>query len=252
MDLTLYNNILYYITHNQFPTDVLGKTEQKQLQKLSKHYSIKNNLLYKNTKIKSLRVIKDSEVESLLFMLHSHPSGGHLGIEKVVEKVREKYYWPQFFEDIKIYISTCDSCQRRGKSLKRGEYYPIPVGEPFEMIGIDFVGPLPRTKKGNKYIIVAIDYLTKWSEAKAVRKANAKTAAAFIYEEIICRHGCPQRILSDNGAHFKNELIQNLVQKFEIKHLFSTPYHPQTNGLVERHNRTICESIAKSLQDIQQ
>ena len=110
MDSTLYNNILYYITHNQFPTDVLGKTEQKQLQKLSKHYSIKNNILYKNTKIKSLRVIKDSEVESLLFMLHLHPSGGHLGIEKVVKKVREKYYWPQFFEDIKIYISTCDSC----------------------------------------------------------------------------------------------------------------------------------------------
>ena len=120
MDSTLYNNILYYITHNQFPMDVLGKIEQKQLQKLSKHYFIKNNLLYKNTKIKSLRVIKDSEVESLLFMLHSHPTGGHLGIEKVVEKVREKYYWPQFFEDIKIYISTYDSCQRRGKFLKRG------------------------------------------------------------------------------------------------------------------------------------
>ena len=119
-------------------------------------------------------------------MLYSHPSEGHLGIEKVVKKVREKYYWPQFFKDIKIYVSTCDSCQRRRKSLKKGEYYPIPVGEPFEMIGIDFVGPLPRTKKGNKYIIVAIDYLTKWSEAKAVQKANAKTAAIFIYEEIIC------------------------------------------------------------------
>ena len=94
MDSTLYNNILYYITHNKFPTDVLEKTEQKQLQKLSKHYSIKNNILCKNTKIKSLRVIKDSEVESLLFMLHSYSSRGHLSIEKVVEKVREKYYWP--------------------------------------------------------------------------------------------------------------------------------------------------------------
>src|SRR5438034_2556904 len=90
-----------------------------------------------------------------------------------------------------------------------------------------------------------MDYLTKWPEAKPVKEATAEQAAKFIYEEIICRHGCPAKILSDQGSHFKNRMVEQLVQKFEIKHLFLTPYHPQTNGLVERFNRILCESLAK-------
>jgi len=252
MDTDLYKNIIYYLKTHNIPVEVTGEAERKNIIKYSKHYILRNNLLFKELKDRYLKVVKDSEVEPLLYMLHTHPLGGHLGVEKVLEKVKRQYYWPQFVEDIKKYIASCDECQKRRKKLRRGEFRPIPVGEPFEMIGIDFVGPLPRTRKGNKYIIVAIDYLTKWSEAKAVRRATANVAANFIYDEIICRHGCPRKILSDNGTHFKNELIKNLLERFQVEQLFSTPYHPQTNGLVERHNRTICESIAKSLEDIKQ
>ena len=94
-----------------------------------------------------------------------------------------------------------------------------------------------------------MDYLTKWPEARPVSEATVEQAALFIYEEIICRHGCPAKILSDQGTHFKNRMIEQLVEKFTIKHLFSTPYHPQTNGLVERFNRTLCESLAKLVKD---
>ena len=89
---------------------------------------------------------------------------------------------------------------------------PIPVEAPFHRIGIDYVGPLPETTKENKFIIVATDYLTKWPEAKAVPAANAQEAANFIYEDIICRHGCPTYLLSDRGRHFLNELVHTLVQ----------------------------------------
>ena len=92
--------------------------------------------------------------------------------------------------------------------------------------------------------------MTKWSEAKAVLEASAHAAADFIYTEIICRHGCPKIILSDKETHFKNSLIENLLKKINVKHLFSTPYHPQTNGLVERFNRTLCESIAKCIENV--
>ena len=98
---------------------------------------------------------------------------------------------------------------------------------PFYQVGIDFVGPLPRTTQGNKYIIVAVDYLTKWPEAQPVPAATAEEAAKFIYEIIICRHGCLQKILSDRGTHFNNKLIEQLMSKFLIKHLLSTPYHPK-------------------------
>jgi hypothetical protein len=123
--------------------------------------------------------------------------------------------------------------------------HPIPVGEPFSKIGIDIVGPLPITKKGNKYIVVMTDYFTKWPEAEAISEATGKRVSEFIYQTIICRHGCPKEILSDRGTHFRNEVVDGLLKQFEIRHLLSTPYHPQTNGLVERFNRTLCESLAK-------
>src|SRR5256886_14567823 len=123
--------------------------------------------------------------------------------------------------------------------------HPIPMQTLFFQVGIDFVGPLPKTARGNRYILVAMDYLTKWPEARPLPLANADVTATFLYEEIICRHGCPNRILSDRGTHFNNRIIEHLLKTFNIKHLLSSPYHPQTNGLVERFNRTLCEALAK-------
>jgi Integrase core domain len=139
-------------------------------------------------------------------------------------------------------------CQRRGGHKRREPLHPIPVGEPFHRIGIDYVRPLPMTECGNKYIIVAMDYLTKWPEAKPVKEATAETTVDFIYEDIISRHGCPAIILTDRGTHFNNQFLKGLCEKFEIEHLMSTPYHPQTNGLVERFNRTLIESLARLTQ----
>ena len=119
-------------------------------------------------------------------MLHNHPFGGHFGVEIVAEKVKENYYWPQYYNDIKNYIKACDACQRRGKRRTKELLHPIEVGESFERIGINFVGPLPTTPRENRYIIVVIDYLTKWSEAKAVPEASAHAVVDFIYTEIIC------------------------------------------------------------------
>ena len=155
-------------------------------------------------------------------------------------------------QDIETYIKTCDQCQKRGKPQGKHELHPIQVKEPFYQIGIDLVGPLPITRNKNRYIAVAIDYFTKWPEARAIKEASAKEVSTFIFEEIICRHGCPQRILTDRGSHFNNQLVRKLTEKFSIKHGFSTPYHPKTNGLVERFNRTLCESLAKLGQEEQE
>src|SRR5687767_10116256 len=178
-------------------------------------------------------------------MMHTHPTGGHFGIETTYEKIKSLFYWKGMLGDITQYVKCCDKCQRRGKSGGKGLLYPISVENTFDRIGIDFVGPLPKTGKGNKYIIVAIDYLTKWTEAKALKEATAEKTVEFIYKEIICRYGCPKVILTDRGTHFKNKMVQDLCEKFEIKHKLSSPYHPQTNGLVERMNRTLCETLAK-------
>lgn len=123
------------------------------------------------------------------------------------------------------------------------------MGEPFYQIGIDYIGPLNRSNNGNKYIIVAMDYLTKWPEAKPVKEATAEETVRFVYEDIICRHGCPGRILTDRGTHFNNRLLNGLLHKFKVEHLLSTPYHPQTNGLVERFNRTLIGALSRTAND---
>ena len=178
-------------------------------------------------------------------MMHDDPTAGHFALDKMFDKIKDRYYWPQMYETIRQYVRSCDACQRRGKNKNKQYLHPIPTYSPFHQIGIDIVGPLPKTSRGYKYIVVAIDYLTKWPEARALRRATAEEVSSFIYEDIICRHGCPSKLLSDRGTHFNNQVIAGLMEKFQIKHLFSTPYHPQTNGLVERFNHTLCESLAK-------
>ena len=172
-------------------------------------------------------------------------TGAHLG----VDKIKERYYWPKMYNDIKIYIESCDNCQRRGKTKRREELLPLKIGGPFDKIGIDIKGPLPVTQKGNRYIIVAMDYFTKWPEARAIPNAKAETVAKFLFEEIISRHGVPKEILSDRGTSFNNALINEICDKYQTKHRLTSAYRPQTNGMVERFNRTIGESLAKLVID---
>ena len=247
MNLDHYQNLVNYLESDEIPLE-LTDHEKRTLIKQSNYYQLKNKLLYKKNRKdpeKPIRVIKWTEVEPVLYMMHSHPTAGHLGTDAMYYKISERYYWDQMYRDIQNYIRSCETCQKRGKSKRKEPLHPIQVGRAFERIGIDLVGPLPITTQNNRYIIVATDYLTRWPEAKAVPDAGAETLAKFIFEEIVCRHGVPKMILSDNGRNFISETVRLLCEKFLIKHIFSSPYHPQTNGMVERLNRTLCNSLAK-------
>jgi len=170
-------------------------------------------------------------------------------METTYEKIKERYYWPKMYETIRYYIKTCDNCQRRGGPSRKEQLNPLKVGHAFQRIGIDVKGPLPITSKGNRYLIVAVDYLTKWPEAIATPDCKAETIAKFIYEEIITRHGVPKEILSDRGTSFLNRVVKELCEKFQTKHRLTSSYRPQTNGMVERFNRTIGECLGKLLSD---
>jgi len=224
MEQQHYQHLFNYLNHQQTP-DYFDNQQKRQLIKQSSNYNLSNNLLYKvhlKNNQKLLRVPTKSELPALLYMMHNDPTSGHFATDAMFQKIKERYYWPQYYEDIKEYVESCDACQRRGRSRRNNLLHPIPVHSPFYQIGIDFVGPLPRTQRGKKYIIVAMDYLTKWPEARAVPEATAEAASTFIYEQIICQHGCPQIILSDRGTHFNNNLIKGLMEKFKINHLLST------------------------------
>src|SRR6266498_4955978 len=159
---------------------------------------------------KELKVLKRNEMEPILSLAHEHPLSGHFGYEAILNKLKERYYWPKMKNDVKSYIQTCDQCQRYEKITDENELYLIKIKELFYQWGIDIVGLLTETSRGNKYIVVAIDYFTKYPEARALTNANAKSVANFIYEDVICRHGCPRKIISDRGSHFNNQVIEKL------------------------------------------
>ena len=184
-----------------------------------------------------------------MYNLHENILSGHFEIEATYNRARSRYYWPNLYKTIAEYIKSCDTCQRQGAPVQHEEMHPIPVGKPFDRVGIDIIGPLTVTTSGNRYIVVATEYLTKWPEAKAIKDTKATTIVKFIYEEIICRHGCPKVLLSDQGTPFCNELVDSLCQLMQIRHCLSSAYHPQTNGLTERFNKTLCTTLAKYVSD---
>src|SRR5688572_13808114 len=124
-----------------------GKIKDGKLQKHSDTFEIKNGKLYKRKKDGNLvKVLQENETEAILYMVHNHETGGHFGIDATYNKITERYYWKGMYNDIKEYVKFCDKCQRRGQKGEKNHLNPIEVGEPFERIGIDFVGPLEKTK----------------------------------------------------------------------------------------------------------
>ena len=156
------------------------------------------------------------------------------------------------YRDTYKYCKTCHECQKTGglpKSVSTKLMTTLPA-EPFMKWGLDFVGPVKKTRHtGKKYILVATDYATKWVEARALRTNSAQEAAQFLYEAILTRFGCPLHFVSDQGSHFLNGTIQVLTKHFLLRHTTSTTYYPQGNGQAESTNKVIVTMLQKLVND---
>ena len=140
----------------------------------------------------------------------------------------------------------CDRCQRLGKLSRRHmmPLNPIMVVELFDVWGIDFMGPFP-TSYGHTYILVGVDYVSKWVEAIPCKTNDHRVVRKFLKANIFSRFGVPKAIISDGGSHFCNKPFENLMAKYGVKHKVATPYHPQTSGQVELANREIKTILMK-------
>src|SRR6266511_43968 len=153
--------------------DEYRKITEEMKERKNRKYKIKEGMLYKENKGgKLLKIIRRFEMEPLLYIFNDDPTAGHYASEAMYWKIKERYYWKGMKYDLEEYVRTCDQYQRRGKPVEKNELHPIVVIEPFYQIGIDIVGPLPLTSLENKYIVVVIDYFTKWTEAKALKEAT--------------------------------------------------------------------------------
>src|SRR5215208_3096728 len=254
MNQQQYNHLQHYLDTSQYPSN-LNQKQQQQLKKAAKYFTNINRILYHQSELNPdilQRVIKESELEIILYNTHDSPLAGHLKVDATVNRIQQKYFWYNMRQTVQKYVANCEVCQREGKRQKNEALRTIKVNQPFEKIGIDIVGPLPKTARKNRYIVIAMDYLTKWPEARAIPDMTAKSVASFFYEDIVCRYGCPKEIVSDNGSAFISKMVESLLENHQVKHRLISPYHPQSNGLVERFNRTLCKALAKYVQLLEQ
>ena len=176
-----------------------------------------------------------------------HEIMGHLGTPSVLDCLKSRWYWPTLAGDYQQYCKACHECQvneTRTKTLHQPMHPLPPSGVPFHRWGIDFIQDLQKSQKGNTQIITFIDYATRYVVAKAVPNRSSKTVATFIYE-IMIKFGAPYEIISDRASCFTSELMQEYLHLQEINHYPSTPYHPNTNGCVERMHGVLWPMILK-------
>jgi hypothetical protein len=177
MDMETYNLIIEYLIEHTLPQGWTSE-QRRQLRKQANNYIVYDNMLFKRSKNGDpLRVILRDDVIKILHNMHSTPSAGHFGIKATMDRVRQRYYWPSMGIDVKNYVETCDACQRQGKPTRTEEMRPIKVGQAFDRLGIDIVGPLKLTSTTKRYIVVTTNYFTKWPEARAIERADAITVA---------------------------------------------------------------------------
>ena len=186
-------------------------------------------------------VVPQSLEDVVMKAVHSDASGGHLGVERSLDKLRKRYYWPFMTASVTNFCNSCDVCARR-KSPVPANHAPLVQDQPsfpLERVAIDIMGPLPQSNRGNKYLVVVCDYFTKWAEAFPVPNIQAVTIATVLVDGFFCRYGVPYSLHSDRGAQFESKLFQLLCEMLDVRKTRTTAYRPQSDGLVERMNRTI-------------
>ncbi|CAN6566345.1 unnamed protein product [Malus baccata var. baccata] len=244
-----YADFVNYLACGVMRNDISFQ-ERKKFLAMVKHYVWDEPYLFKYCPDQIIRrCVPESEQQSILTFSHTLACGGHFGAKKTSLKVLQSgFFWPTLFKDAFDFCSNCDRCQKMGNISRRNEMplNNILVVELFDVWGIDFMGPFPSSF-GYLYILVAVDYVSKWVEAIATRTNDHKVVLHFIKDVIFCRFGTPRAIISDGGSHFCNKPFESLMKKYNINHKVATPYHPQTSGLVEISNREIKNILMKTV-----
>lgn len=154
-------------------------------------------------------------------------------------------------DSVKYWINSCLECNKKDyKMQKIGKLHPLEIpNELFEQVGMDILGPLPKSSSGNEYILVVTEYLSRYAEAFPLSNTDSKSIAQIFMKNIVLRHGIPQKILTDRGTNFISEFMIEFYELLEIKKLTTSSYHPQTNALTERFNRTLASMITTFINE---
>ena len=187
--------------------------------------------------------------DQVLNNIHNSAWGGHSGVRRTLAQVRHHSWWPTVEADVAYWVEHCWSCQSGKRTGKLNRWPQVPRDMPpcaFDTLGIDIFGPLPVSAGGFKYVLVIQDMFSRWVEIFALSDATftAHGVAEILIDQWCTRHGVPRRLLSDRGAQFMGALALEVYNQMGIRKLFTTAYHPQTNGMVERFMQTLAQMLA--------
>ncbi|PIK39039.1 Retrovirus-related Pol polyprotein from transposon [Apostichopus japonicus] len=166
--------------------------------------------------------------------------------KKTLKRIRELYYWSGYRGHVEKWCKSCDACASRKGPRKKANasLKQYGAGHVLQRCAMDIMGPLPVSSRGNRYVVVIADYFTKWTEAFAIADMEAETVARVLVEEFICRFGVPEELHTDQGRQFESELFQHMCRLLDIHKTRTTPFHPQSDGMVERFNRTLEDMLS--------
>ena len=237
--------------------EVCGSYFMRSLWSQFNRLCIENELVCRTWEIGSTNitycqaVVPLCERRKILEYCHDVRTSGHLGVTKTLGKIRQRFYWPGQQDDVRRYVAGCDKCTRRKRPLqkKRAPMQVVQSGVPMERIATDILGELPETENNNKYIVVISDYFTKWTEAFPMPNMEARTVAKILVEEVVARFGIPYTIHSDQGTQYESKLFSEMCNLLEIDKTRTTPYHPKSDGMVERFNQTLEVMLSSYVQE---
>ncbi|XP_070212593.1 uncharacterized protein [Littorina saxatilis] len=199
------------------------------------------------------QLVVPSEFQNEVMRLaHDAPMAGHLGGTRTRNRIWTEFYWPGMCPDIRRYVASCDACQR---TTAKGKVKPVPlermplIDVPFKQVAVDIIGPIhPPSDRGHRFILVTVDYATRYPEATPLKKIDTPHVAEALWENWT-RVGIPEKVLSDNGTQFKSEMMQEVYNLMSVHGMYTTPYHAQCNGLVERFNGTLKQMLKRLCQE---
>ena len=247
--LPWYADIVNYLACGVVPSE-FSYQQKRKLRTDNRYYIWDDLLIFKRGADMIIRrCVPESEQCKIVNECYASPYGGHFSGERTAHKILQSgFYWPTIFKDCAEWVKLCDRCQKIGNISSRNKMplRGILVVQIFDVWGIDFMGPFPPSF-GNLYILLAVDYVSKWVEAIACPKNDANTVVSFLQKNILSRFGTPGTIISDGGSHFENKIFAKFMSRYGIKHIMSLAYHPKTNGQAEISNREIKRILEKTV-----
>ena len=240
-----------YLIEGLLPND---PKEASNLRLRSARFTIHRGAFYKRgffTPI--LKCIASEDADYVLREVHEGVCGNHIEAQALEGKfLRQGYYWPTMLKDATKLIRKCKVCQEHAKisHLPSEPLTLVTSPWPFQQWGLDILGPLPIGKGQCKFIIVAVDYFTKWAETEPLATITEQKVRNFVWHAIICRFGIPRALVSDNGKQFDNPKFKDFCAELRIKNYYSSPAHPQSNGQVKVTIRTLKAALKTKLEGL--